>query len=83
MQPSMPRPSTSTFMNFSASMSSLSHSIDLAVVHRRRLDRHEIVEPVAGEDEAAGMLAEMAREADQLLGQLEGQRAAADRPDRG
>ncbi len=27
MQPSMPRPSTSTFMNFSASMSSLSHSI--------------------------------------------------------
>ena len=27
MQPSMPRPSTSTFMNFSASMSSLSHSM--------------------------------------------------------
>ncbi len=24
-----------------------------AVDHRRRLDRHEIVEPVAGEDEAA------------------------------
>ena len=28
------------------------------VDHRRRLDRDEIVEPVAGEDEAAGMLAE-------------------------
>jgi len=27
MQPSMPRPSTSTFMNFRASMSSLSHSM--------------------------------------------------------
>ncbi len=38
----------------------------LAVLHRGRLDRDELVEPVVGEDEAAGMLREMARRADQL-----------------
>ena len=46
---------------------------DLAVVHRRRLDRHEFVEPVAGQDEAAGMLREMARRADQLAREFEGE----------
>jgi hypothetical protein len=49
---------------------------DPAVDHRRRLDRNEIVEPVAGEDEAARMLAQVARRADQLAGQLERQRQA-------
>ena len=50
---------------------------DLAVVHRGRLDRHEVVEPVVGQDEAAGMLAEMARRADQLAGEVERQAQAA------
>ena len=45
----------------------------LAVLHRRRLDRHQIVEPVAGQHEAAGMLAQMARKADQLARELERQ----------
>ena len=44
---------------------------DLAVVHRGRLDRHQFVEPVVGQDEAAGMLREMARRADQLAGEIE------------
>src|SRR3954470_22509310 len=44
---------------------------DAAIDHRRRLDRDELVEPVSGEDEAARMLAEMARRADQLPGQLQ------------
>ena len=73
MQPSMPRPSTSTFMKLSASMSSLSHSITCAVRHRGRLDRHEFVEPVLRQHEAAGMLRQVARRADQLPGELEGQ----------
>ena len=38
-----------------------------AVLHRRVHDRHHLVEPVAGHDEAADMLGEMAGEADQLL----------------
>ena len=46
---------------------------DLAVGHRRRLDRHELVEPVVGQDEAAGMLRQVARRADQLLGELQRQ----------
>ena len=73
MQPSMPSPSTSTFMNFSASMSSLSHSITCRSRHRGRLDRHQLVEAVLGQHEAAGMLREMARRADQLPGQLQRQ----------
>ena len=76
MQASMPRPSTSTFMNLSASMSSLSHSITCAVRHRGRLDRHQLVEPVVGQHEAAGMLRQMARRADQLAGELERQAQA-------
>ena len=46
---------------------------DLAVLHRGRLDRHQFVEPVVGEDEAAGMLREMARRADQLAGEIDGE----------
>ena len=41
----------------------------LPVGHRGRLDRHQAVEAVAGEHEAARVLAEMARKPDQLLGQ--------------
>ena len=39
---------------------------DLAVLHRGRLDRHQFVEPVVGQHEAARMLREMPRRADQL-----------------
>lgn len=39
----------------------------LPVGHGRRLDRHQIIEPVMGEHEAAGMLTEMARRTHQLL----------------
>ncbi len=38
---------------------------DGAVLHRRILDRHIVVEAAAGDDEAADMLRQMAREADQ------------------
>ena len=46
---------------------------DLAIGHRGRLDRHEIVEPVVGQHEPAGMLRQMARRADQLAGKVERQ----------
>nr|UVZ00094.1 hypothetical protein K4M19_00403 [Agrobacterium fabrum] len=46
---------------------------DLAVLHRRRFDRHEIVEPIMSEDKTAGVLAEMARGAHQLLCELQSQ----------
>ena len=49
----------------------------LPVDHRGRLDRHEVVEPVVGQDEAAGMLAEMARRAHQLAGEIERQAQAS------
>ncbi len=44
---------------------------DLPSSHRRGLDRHEIVEPLARQNETARMLAEMARRADQRARQLE------------
>jgi len=47
---------------------------DLPVFHRGGFDRHEIVQPVMGEDKAAGMLAEMTRRAHQLLREFQGQR---------
>ncbi len=37
---------------------------DGAVLHRRVLDRHQLVEPAARDDEAADMLRQVAREAD-------------------
>ena len=43
---------------------------DGALLHRRILDRHDLVEPRAGDDEAADMLREVARKIDQLLRQL-------------
>ena len=48
----------------------------LAVDHRGRLDRHQVVEPVVGQHEAARMLAEMPRRAHQLARQIERQAQA-------
>ncbi len=56
---------------------------DRAVRHRRVLDRHQIVEPSLGDDEAADMLAQMPGKADQLLRQLERQRQGSGPPGRG
>ncbi len=44
---------------------------DGAVLHCRVLDRHHLVEPALGDDEAADMLREMAREADELAREIE------------
>ncbi len=38
----------------------------LTILHRRRLDGHEIVQAVVGQNEPAGMLGQVAREPDQL-----------------
>src|SRR4051812_15640701 len=43
---------------------------DLAVDHRRRLDRHKFVEAITRQYEPAGMLREMARRADQFAGEF-------------
>jgi hypothetical protein len=43
----------------------------LPVDHGGGLDRHEVVEPVVGKDEAARMLAEMARRPHELAGEIE------------
>ncbi len=68
----MPSASTSTFIRPSVSMSSLSHSMKVRSVHRGVADRHRLVERLAGEHEAADMLREMARKADQLVGECDG-----------
>ena len=44
---------------------------DGAVRHRRILYRHQLGQGTAGDDEAADMLREMAREADELVGKVE------------
>jgi hypothetical protein len=54
---------------------------DLAVLHRRRLDRHEFVEPVAGQDEAAGCCDRWRGVPIELLRQLERQAQARIAPD--
>ena len=43
----------------------------LAISHCGRFDRHQLVEPVTGQYEAAGMLGGVSRRADQLLGEIE------------
>ena len=43
---------------------------DAAVFHRRVLDRHQLLDPVLADDEAARMLRQVARKADQLAGEL-------------
>ena len=45
---------------------------DRAVLHRRVLDRRQFVQRPVGDDEAAGMLGQVAREADQLERQQQG-----------
>ncbi len=50
---------------------------DLAVLHGGRLDWHQVDERVAGQHETAGVLTDMAGEADELLRQVEGEAQAA------
>ncbi len=45
---------------------------DLAIIHGGGFDRHQLVQPVMGQNEAARMLAVMARCADKLVGQFKG-----------
>ena len=47
---------------------------DGAVLHRGVHDRHDLVEPVAGDDEAAAVLGQMARKAGELVRHLKRQR---------
>ena len=49
---------------------------DLPVVHRCGFDRHQLVEPVAGEHEAARVLRQVARRVDQLARELERESAS-------
>ena len=77
MQPSMPRPSTSTFMNRNVSMSSLSHSI----TWRSAIAAGSIGTSSSSRSRVStkppGCWREMAGEADQGLGELERQAQAA------
>ena len=59
MQGNLPSARQSTFMNFSDIV--LVPFDDLTVFHCRGLDRHEFIEPIAGEDKAAWMLGQVAR----------------------
>ena len=43
---------------------------DLAIIHRRRFDRHQLIKAIEREDKAAWMLREVTRRADQLLGKF-------------
>ena len=63
---SMPSASTSTLSRPSASRSSLSHWMTRAVGHRRVLDRHQLAERSARDDEAADVLRQVPRKAEQL-----------------
>ena len=49
---------------------------DGAIFHRRILDRHQLVEPILGQDKTADMLRQMAGEVAQGRGQFEGQHEA-------
>ena len=44
---------------------------EVAVLHRGRLDRHQAGDRLGGDDHAAGVLGDVAREAGQLLGQVD------------
>ena len=50
---------------------------DLAVDHGGGLDRHEVVETIFGQNETAGVLRQMPREADQFAGEVDGQAQTA------
>jgi hypothetical protein len=62
MQVSMPEASTSTFRMPSASISSLSQQMTVRSSIVAFSIGHQFVEPPLGDDEAADMLAEVARE---------------------
>ena len=79
---SMPSASTSILRMPSASRSSLSHSTVVRSVHGGVGDRHHLVEPRAGDDEAAGVLRQMARETRELVGEAQHLRRGAARRDR-
>jgi hypothetical protein len=66
MQVSMPSASTSTFIRRSSSMSSLSHSMKVRSSIAALPTRHHLVEQPARQHEAADMLREMARKAEQF-----------------
>ena len=71
MQLSMPSASTSTlssFERFDIALVPFDHG---AIIHRGVGNRHQMIEPVAGENKAPDMLAEMARKAHQLTGNFE------------
>ncbi len=42
-----------------------------AIIHRRVLNRHDVIEPVARDDEAADMLREVPRKAFEFLGEAD------------
>ena len=73
MQPSMPRPSTSTFMNFSASISSLSHSMTCRLSIAAGSTGTSSSSRSRVSTKPPGMLRKMARRADQLLGEFKRQ----------
>ena len=71
MQLSMPRPRTSTFMKRKTSISSLSHSMTLAVFHGRGCGRNEIIQPVPRHHETAEMSAELAWKTDRVVREID------------
>ena len=75
MQVSMPSASTSTLSRPSAVDVVLVPLDEGAVLHGRVADRHDLDEGPARQHEAADVLGEVAREADQLLGELEHRRS--------
>ena len=79
MQPSMPRPEHVDLHELQGVDVVLVPLDHLPVLHRGRLDRHEVVETVLRQHEAARVLREVARRADQLAGELQGHAQAADR----
>ena len=70
MAVSMPSASTSTFIRPSASMSSLSHSMKVRSFIAALPIGHGLVEPALGQHEAAHVLREVAREAQELGGEV-------------
>jgi len=69
----MPRASTSAFRKLKRVDVVLVPLDHLAVDHGGGLDRNEVIEPIIRQDKAARMLAEMARRAHELAGEIERQ----------
>ena len=75
MQPSMPRPEHIDLHELQRVDIVLVPFDDLPVVHRGRLDRNQFVKPIQRQHEAARMLRQMPRRADQLLGKFKRERS--------